>query len=213
MSRIKICGITNLEDALMAIEAGADALGFIFAESIRNINIENASYILRSIPPFISCVGVFANQPGSFIKEVLKNCPLDTLQFHGEEPSAEIAQFRPHKRVIKTIRIKDAESLRQFNQYQHVDAFCLDTYSQEHYGGTGKTFEWSLLADAELPSKPLILAGGLNHDNVEEAILKVNPFAVDVCSSVEEAPGKKSRTLVESFIKKVKSIKGDSFAE
>ncbi len=204
MTRIKICGITNLEDAQIAINAGCDALGFIFTESLRKINIENASYMLKTIPPFISCVAVFANQPVQYISEVLKNCPFDTLQFHGEEGPHLLLHFKPHKKIIKTIRIKDAESLKIIETYSEADAFLLDTYSENKIGGTGKTFDWSLLKGLNELDKPIILSGGLNPENVKEAITKVRPYAVDVASGVEETPGRKSKKLIEEFISNVK---------
>ncbi|MCK4519504.1 MAG: phosphoribosylanthranilate isomerase [Candidatus Omnitrophica bacterium] len=204
MTKIKICGITNLEDAQMAIEAGCDALGFIFAESLRRINIENASYILKSVPPFINCVAVFANQPVSFIKEVLRNCPFDTLQFHADENHQFILQFKPHKKIIKTIRIKGVDSLNGIEEHREADAFLLDTYSKESGGGTGRTFDWGVARRAKKLNKPIILSGGLNPQNVSEAIKTVKPYAVDVSSGVEEAPGKKLKSLIEDFILKVK---------
>lgn len=203
MIKVKICGITNLEDAHVAIEAGCDALGFIFADSLRKVNIENASYILKSIPPFISCAGIFANQSISFVKEVLKNCPFDTLQFHGEENPQILLQFKPQKKIIKTIRIKDVNSLDDLQNYKEVDAFLLDTYSKDKLGGTGKVFDWNITQEAKKLNKPLILSGGLNPDNVKEAIRKVKPYAVDACSGVEITPGKKSKVLLEEFIIKV----------
>lgn len=205
MTKVKICGITNLEDAQLAIEAGCDALGFIFADSLRKISIENVSYILKNIPPFISCVGVFANQPVSFIKEVLKNAPLDTLQFHGEEIPQILLQFKPHKKIIKTIRIKDIDSLNIVASYKEADAFLLDTYSKDQLGGTGRTFDWNIAQEAKKLNKSIILSGGLNLDNIEEAIRKIRPYAVDVCSGVEATPGKKSKNLLEQFISIVKS--------
>ena len=204
MTRIKICGITNLEDARIAINAGCDALGFIFAESLRKINIENASYMLKIIPPFINCVSVFANQPVQYISEVLKNCPFDTWQFHGEEDPHFLLHFKPHKKIIKTVRIKDAESLKIIETYSEADTFLLDTYSENKMGGTGKTFDWSLLKRLNELDKPIILSGGLNPENVKEAVIKVRPYAVDVASGVEEMPGRKSKKLIEEFISNVK---------
>ena len=198
--RVKICGITNLEDAKFAIECGCDALGFIFCESLRKINIENASYILKSIPPFINCVAVFSNQSISFISEVLKNCPFDTLQFHGEEDPHTLLHFKPGKRIIKTIRIKDEDSLKSAEDYIEADAYLLDTYSKEKLGGTGEAFDWNIVRRWKRLNKPVILSGGLNPDNVKEAINKIKPYAVDVSSGVEERPGKKSKTLMERFI-------------
>jgi phosphoribosylanthranilate isomerase len=198
--RVKICGMTNLEDAKFAVAQGVDALGFVFCNSLRKINIENASYILKSLPPFVNTVAVFCNHSISFINEVLKNCPFDTLQFHGEEDYHVLMHFKPQKKIIKTIKVKDEQSLAVCKDYAQADYFLLDTYSENNLGGTGKTFNWDLIQQVKEYKKPIILSGGLNPDNVKVAISKTSPDAVDVSSGVEKDPGKKSKQLVKQFI-------------
>jgi phosphoribosylanthranilate isomerase len=204
MIKVKICGITNLEDALLAVESGADALGFIFADSPRRINIEAAEYILKGLGPFINCVAVFKDENPSVIKDVLKNCPFDTLQLHGEESPQLLMQFKPQKKIIKTIRVKDASSLNIMDEYKEADAFLLDTYVKDLAGGTGQIFDWQIARSAKKHNKPIILSGGLNPDNITKAIDTVAPYGVDTASGVEEHPGKKSRTLIKQFIEKAK---------
>lgn len=204
MTKVKICGITNLEDALEAVNCGYDALGFIFTDSPRKINIEAAEYILKALPPFINCVAVFMNESPSFIKDVLKNCPFDTIQLHGEENPQVLLQFKPHKKIIKSIRIKDEQSLKAIDDYKEADAFLLDTYVKDVAGGTGQTFDWKIARTAKRYNKPIILSGGLTPENITEAIRAARPFAVDVSSGVEEHPGKKSRALMKDFILKIK---------
>ena len=204
MIKVKICGITNLEDALEAVNSGYDALGFIFADSPRKINIEAAEYILKALPPFINCVAVFMNEDPAIIKNILKNCPFDTIQFHGEENPQVLMQFKPHKKIIKSIRVKDEQSLNVIEDYKEADAFLLDTYVKDMAGGTGQTFDWQIARTAKKFNRPIILSGGLNPENILEAINAVEPFAVDVSSGVEEHPGKKSRVLMKDFIVKVK---------
>lgn len=207
MTRVKICGITNLEDAILAVDAGCDALGFIFTESPRRINVKDASFIIKSIPPFVNCVGVFANQSVSFIEDVLRDCPLDTLQFHGEEETQTLLYFKPYKSIIKTIHVKDEiDNIEEVHKYKESDAFLLDTYLKGRPGGTGKTFNWDVARKFKDLKKYIILSGGLNVENVDEAIKYVKPYAVDVCSGVEETPGKKSKKLLKDFILKVKNI-------
>ena len=204
MTRVKICGITNLEDALEAVSNGYDSLGFIFADSPRKINIEAAEYILKALPPFINCVAVFKDENPAVIKNVIKNCPFDTLQFHGEENPQVLLQFKPHKKIIKSIRVKDEQSLEVIEDYKEADAFLLDTYVKDVAGGTGQTFDWQIARTAKGYNRPIILSGGLNPDNINEAIKAVEPYAVDVSSGVEEHPGKKSRALMKDFITKIR---------
>ena len=204
MTRVKICGITNLEDALEAINNGYDSLGFIFADSPRRINIEAAEYILKALPPFVNCIAVFKDENPAVIKNVIKNCPFDTLQFHGEENPQILLQFKPHKKIIKSIRVKDEQSLDIIENYKEADAFLLDTYLKDVPGGTGQSFDWQIARTAKRYNRPIILSGGLNPDNINEAIKAVKPFAVDVSSGVEEHPGKKSRALMKDFITKIR---------
>ncbi len=191
-----------MEDALLAHSLGADMLGFVFAESKRKITPEDASKIIDEIPQFTLTVGVFVNEKEQRVRETLELCGLDLLQFHGDESPSYILRFR--ERVIKSFRIKDKRSLKAIPKYK-ADVYLLDTYSPKEYGGTGEVFNWDLAVEAK-KFGPIILSGGLNPDNVEEAIRKVNPFAVDVSSGVESSPGKKDKKKLEEFVKRVRGI-------
>jgi phosphoribosylanthranilate isomerase len=201
MVKVKICGITNLDDALMAVEAGADALGFVFfGASPRHIFCEQAASIIRHLPPFVQTVGLFVNESLTKVNETTDRCGLDIVQLHGEEPPGFCAAVR--RRVIKVLRIKDASSLEPIDDYP-VSAFLLDAWSPTAPGGTGKTFNWDIAKSAAQKGR-IILAGGLTPENVSEAIRQVRPYAVDVSSGVESAPGKKDHAKVREFISKAK---------
>jgi len=201
MVKVKICGITNLEDALIAVEAGADALGFVFfGASPRHIFCEQASSIIHHLPPFIQTVGLFVNESLSKVNDVTDRCGLDIVQLHGEEPPGFCAAVR--RRVIKVLRIKDASSLEPIDDYT-VSAFLLDAWSPTAPGGTGQTFNWDIAKSAAEKGR-IILAGGLTPENIGEAIRRVRPYAVDVSSGVESEPGKKDHAKVREFIKKAK---------
>jgi phosphoribosylanthranilate isomerase len=204
--RVKICGITSLPDALGAIEAGVDALGFMFWEpSKRHITIEQAARITTQLPPFVSKVGVFVNAPAEAVREAVSRCGLDTVQLHGEEPAEFCRQFKPGVKVIKAFRIKDATSLRQLHHYD-TDAWLLDSFVTGWQGGTGRSFDWSVAREARDAGCPIILAGGLRPDNVAEAIHEVWPFGVDVSSGVENAPGVKDAAKIKHFVEAVRSV-------
>jgi phosphoribosylanthranilate isomerase len=197
MVRVKICGITNPEDALMAVEAGADALGFVFFRgSPRFISPEQAAAIIRRLPPFVQMVGLFVNEEPATVNTVADQCGLDLVQLHGEESPDYCAAVK--RRVIKAFRVKEAFTLEDITNYR-VAACLLDAWSPAAHGGTGTTFNWDIAARAAA-SHRIILAGGLTPDNVVEAIATVNPYAVDVSSGVESAPGKKDATLIRAFI-------------
>ncbi len=202
MVKIKVCGITNIEDALLALSLGVDAVGFVFAESERRITPVNAKKIIDELPQSILKVGVFVDEEEKRTREILKLCRLDMLQFHGDESPSHILRFR--ERVIKSFRIEDEDSLKAIPNYK-ASAYLLDTYSSEVYGGTGEVFNWDLAVEAK-KFGPIILSGGLNPDNVVEAIKKVKPWAVDVSSGVESSPGKKDPQKLEEFVKKVRGI-------
>ncbi|MDQ7824305.1 MAG: phosphoribosylanthranilate isomerase [Candidatus Eremiobacteraeota bacterium] len=205
MVKVKICGITTLEDALMAVEAGADALGFVFAPSSRQVTPEEAAAIIRSLPPFPVKIGVFVNEDPAVAADIMRRCALQALQFHGDEKPEEVAPFFPLS--IKAFRMKKRESLEAMKAYR-VGAVLLDSYSPDSAGGTGKTFHWEWAREAARGGIPLILSGGLTAENVREAIRTVRPFAVDVSSGVEKGPGKKDPDRVRSFIGNAKNALG-----
>ena len=201
-TRIKICGITNIEDALQAVEAGADALGFVFyAKSPRHVAPHEVQKIIAELPPFVTTVGLFVNESIPRIRRTMAAARLDVVQLHGDE-QPEDCLIEP-LRVVKALRVKDAASLQGVNQYQ-VSALLLDAFCDEAYGGTGKQFDWQL-AKRLTGQLPLILAGGLNPENVIDAVRQVNPYAVDVSSGVEARPGKKDHQKVAEFICRVRN--------
>ena len=206
MVRVKICGITNAADALTAVEAGADALGFVFyEESPRSVTPETAADIIRGLPPFVSTVGLFVNADIGFVNAVSEKCRLDRVQLHGDE-SPDFCR-RVERPVVKVIRIRGEESLLVMKDY-HVSAFLLDAYSPRAYGGTGLTFNWELARNAK-KFGPMILAGGLTAANVREGVVQVQPYAVDVSSGVEASPGRKDPAKVKEFIKRAKGFVED----
>jgi phosphoribosylanthranilate isomerase len=200
--RVKICGITNRADAQVAVEAGADALGFIFYDrSPRFIPTKVAAEISRALPPFTLRVGVFVNPAEELVRRALSECGLNLLQFHGDEPPEFCTQFGLMS--MKAFRMRDAGSLAELPKYP-TDAWLLDAYSPDTLGGTGEKFNWDLAVEAQKPGKPIFLAGGLTPENVAEAIRQVRPFGVDVSSGVESSPGKKDPAKVRAFIKAAK---------
>ncbi len=200
-TRVKICGITNLDDALAAAEAGADALGFVFyTQSPRAVSPETVRETVPYLPPMISTVGVFVNEQIERVQELTKYCHLSLLQFHGNE-SPEYCRWHG-SRVIKGFRVRDASVLEELKAYE-VSGYLLDTYSRESYGGTGACFDWSVARQAAV-EKLVVLAGGLTPDNVGEAIAAVRPYAVDVSSGVEEEPGRKAVKKIAAFMEAVK---------
>ncbi len=197
MVRVKICGITNMEDALMAVEAGADALGFVFFRgSPRCISPEQAAAIIRQLPPFVQTVGLFVNEEPATVNNVADQSGLDLVQLHGEESPNYCDEIR--RRVIKAFRVKDHATLDDMTSY-HVAACLLDAWSPAAHGGTGTTFNWEIAARAAASNR-IILAGGLTSENVAAAVATVHPYAVDVSSGVESAPGKKDAGLVRAFV-------------
>ena len=197
----KICGITNLSDAQAAAIHGASAIGFIFYEkSSRAISIEDAKFISRHLSNDISKVGVFVNHDKAFIEEAIRFVSLNIIQLHGDETPGFCNQFDVP--VLKALRIKDKASFSVMSDY-NVDGFLLDTFSNKQYGGTGETFDWSLLN--EQIDTPIILSGGLNPDNVLDAIDSVNPAAIDVNSGVELSPGKKDHQKINLLFENLKN--------
>ncbi len=204
MVKVKICGITNADDARLAVEAGADALGFIFVENTpRFVTPEQAVAIIRRLPPFVTPVGVFWEHPSGHVKAVAEACGLQALQFHGDETPDDVAQYALP--VIKTIKVSGPQDLARMEPYRsRVAAFLLDSAARWSEGEARQSIEWRL---ARMAPGPIILSAGLTPDNVAEAIDIARPYAVDVNSGVEAAPGKKDPDKVRHFIAEAKSVR------
>jgi len=202
--KVKICGITSATDGNIAAEAGADMIGLMFYDkSPRHISIATAKEISQAVPPYLMKVGVFVNPDEDLVMRAIGECSLSLLQFHGDETPEFCTQFG--LMCLKAFRIRNAESLDALAKY-HTDAYLLDAYSAEARGGTGEKFNLDLAVEAQQFGKPIFLAGGLTPENVADAVRKVSPFAVDVSSGVESAPGKKDAAKVRAFITAAKSV-------
>ena len=202
--KVKICGITNFQEGLAAAEAGADALGFVFYDrSPRYISLEAAATLIRQLPPFVMKVGVFVNAPADLVVRASRECGLNLLQFHGDEPPDYCVQFGLMS--MKAFRIRDATSLQALQNYP-TDAWLLDAYSPDNPGGTGETFNWDLALEARNSGRPIFLAGGLTPENVAEAVKRAQPYGVDVSTGVEAAPGRKDQSRVRAFIQAAKIV-------
>ena len=196
--KVKICGITSVADATVVAAAGADMIGLMFYEqSPRHITLPQAVEISRALSPFILRVGVFVNPAADVVLRAINECGLNLLQFHGDESSEFCTQFGVMS--VKALRVRDAESLSALEKYD-TDAFLLDAFSKSGLGGTGEKFNWDLAVAAQKFNKPIFLAGGLTPENVAAAVSQVRPFAVDVSSGVESAPGVKDPKKVRDFI-------------
>ena len=200
--KVKICGMTQLKDALFAVEQGVDAVGFIFyKKSPRAVTMKTVREIIKKLPPLVETVGVFVNESAERVNKMADYCGLDLVQLHGEESPAFCRKI--HRRVIKAFRVKDLQSIKQLEKFP-VSGFLLDTFSDDLHGGTGKTFDWNLA----LPAKkigPVILAGGLTPRNIRQAVRRVRPYGVDVCSGVEKSSGIKDLEKVRAFLKNIRS--------
>ena len=200
--KVKICGMTQLKDALFAVEQGVDAVGFIFyKKSPRAVTMKTVREIIKKLPPLVETVGVFVNESAERVNKMADYCGLDLVQLHGEESPAFCRKIR--RRVIKAFRVKDLQSIKQLAKFP-VSGFLLDTFSDNLHGGTGKTFDWNLA----LPAKkigPVILAGGLTPSNIRQAVRQVRPYGVDVCSGVEKSSGIKDLEKVRVFLKNIRS--------
>ena len=200
--RVKICGITRVQDALAAVDAGADALGFMFYErSPRCVNVTAAREIIRELPPFVAKVGVFVDAPQTDVERTIAECGLDTLQFHGNEPPQFCDRFG--LKIIKAFRVRGREVLDEASAYPQA-AWLLDSFVPGQLGGTGATFNWDLACEAVARHPRVILAGGLTPENVAEAIRRVRPYAVDVSSGVESVPGVKDARKLQPFLSAVR---------
>lgn len=205
--QVKICGITNVEDAEAAVKFGADAIGLIFYEkSPRFLSVKKAKEIIEHLPPFTVRVGVFVNPSRELIRQRIDSLNLDRVQFHGEESPDFCQEFG--SRVIKAIQVKNADSLSILNQYP-VKTFLLDTYDRDLYGGTGQTFDWSLAVKAKDYGR-LILSGGLDPENIAQAIRNVAPYGVDISSGVEEKPGKKDHLKIKRLMEIIRREESDA---
>jgi phosphoribosylanthranilate isomerase len=207
MVKVKICGLTNAEDAAVAVEAGADAVGFVFhKQSPRCAEAAVVRAIVKTLPPFVLPIGVFVNEDSKVVRDVMDGCGLVLAQLHGDETAAYCeALGRP---VLKAIRLKDRRSflaLAEFQGRAGVRGFLLDAFSPEAYGGTGLVADWSLAAEA-VSAATILLAGGLTPENVSQAINRVHPYGVDVSSGVEASPGKKHHEKMRAFVQAVRLV-------
>jgi phosphoribosylanthranilate isomerase len=202
--KVKICGMTNPQDAAAAAEAGADLIGMIFYEkSPRAVMMDAARAIARAVPPWVVKVGVFVNPAEDLVREAIAMGDLNMLQFHGEETPGFCRQFGLLS--MKAFRMRDEGILSRLQEYP-TDAWLLDAYSPGRAGGTGETFNWDLAVRAAAFGRPIFLAGGLTPENVEQAIRQVNPWGVDVASGVEERPGVKDHARMRAFIAAARNI-------
>ena len=203
-TRVKVCGITRIEDAKAAVDAGADAIGLVFYEpSPRYVRIEQAKAIAASVPAFVSVVALFVNAEPEYVQEVLNNVRIDLLQFHGDEENDFCGQFQ--RPFIKAQRVRQASDVVASSlRFPDALGILLDSYKPGVPGGTGETFDWSLIPESQ--TKPLILAGGLTPDNVASAIEQVQPFAVDVSGGVEQSKGIKDPVKIDAFLSEVYGV-------
>src|ERR1041385_2791517 len=200
--KVKICGITSPADGLAAAEAGADMIGLMFCErSPRHVTLARAAEIARSVPPFVVKVGVFVDAEEDLVMRAIGECGLSLLQFHGDEAPAFCTQFGLMS--MKAFRMRDVQSLQALSKYP-TDAWLLDAFVNGKAGGTGEKFNWDLAVEAGKLGRPIFLAGGLTPENVRDAVTKVRPYAVDVSSGVESAPGKKDHAKVRAFVQAAK---------
>ena len=205
--RSKICGITRVEDALAVVEAGADAIGLVFyGKSPRVVSIEQAAAILCALPPFVTSVGLFVNMPRDELQQLLQRLPLDLLQFHGDESPADCeGHGRPY---IKALRVRPGEDVSAaMAPYTGARGILLDTFVEGVPGGTGASFDWSLVPQDS--GRPIVLAGGLDADNVAAAIRQVRPYAVDVSGGVEASKGIKDAGKIRAFVQAVRDTQCD----
>ena len=205
--KIKICGITNANDAAQAVASGADALGFVlYRKSPRFVEPATVRELIADLPPFVLSVGVFVNESAEVVRNLMDQCGLSLAQLHGDETAAYCEQLgRP---ALKALRLKDRGSflaLAEFQGRANIRGFVIDAFSDQAYGGTGHTADWTLAAEAA-KAAPILLAGGLTPANVFQAIQSVRPYGVDVSSGVEAAPGRKDPAKVKAFIESARLV-------
>lgn len=212
MVAVKICGITRLEDAAATAHFGAAAAGFVFSESPRRIDLKSAAEISAKMPPFFVRIGVFVNEPLEKIESVLEVVKLQAVQLHGEEEPDFCDKLRLP--VIKAIRVSGDSFLPEPARYVGiVSAFLLDTYTGGKMGGTGKSFDWEAILEMKKTKIPIIVAGGLNSENVGRLIRNYRPYGVDISTGVEEEPGIKSHAKIQKFIERVREAEKDTVSE
>ncbi len=207
-TRIKMCGMTREKDVEAGVNAGLDALGFIFYEkSPRNVYPDFVRAVISKVPPFVDCVGVFVDRDREEVQEIIEYCGLSHAQLHGKESPKyceRVERFTSPCHVIKAFRVGTNSKKEDFSPYDDlVHGYLLDTYEKGSVGGTGTSFDWSIIEALEL-QRPMILAGGLSPDNVENAIRNISPFGVDVNSGVEVEPGVKDHELLKEFVRIVR---------
>ena len=202
---IKICGITNKNDALFAAQLKVWALGFVFADSPRRVSKETVRDIVDALPADIMTVGVFVNEKRDVIQDIVEECGLTIAQLHGQESPAFCDTIAEFAKTMKAFHIRDTDSLKGIDRYR-VDFYLLDAYSETAAGGTGRTCDWQLARTAKARVSTLVLSGGLNPDNILDAVKAVEPYAVDVSSGVEASPGKKDKALLEKFVLNVRGV-------
>ena len=204
--RVKICGITNIEDAEHCVSLGVDALGFNFyKESPRYIEPNKTQEITHFLPPFVSTVGVFVNTDADDINKISEQCNLDYVQLHGDESPNDCLKIKA--KVIKALRIENEDDIQSISQFQGLaTSLLLDTKSESAYGGTGKVFDWGIALKAKDYDMPVILSGGLNAENIARAIGFVNPYAVDICSGIESSPGIKDYNKLEELLSVIRKL-------
>jgi phosphoribosylanthranilate isomerase len=202
---VKICGITNVEDANLAVSEGATALGFIFADSPRQVNTSMVKRIIKQLPPFITCVGVFVDETVETVNRICDECSLDLVQLHGKETPVSCTQH--NRKVIKAIRISTQRDLELIDYYKnYVSSILLDTYVENIPGGTGQTFDWKIAKEALKKEMPIILSGGLTPENVSSAIKEATPYAIDINSGIESSPGKKDPQKTKALFNELNKI-------
>ena len=205
MVKVKICGITNAEDALFAAECGADALGFVFyKKSPRYIPKKKVKEIVKKLPPFLLKVGLFVNASVDDVLKTADDCRFDLIQLHGDEDISYCKKILKKREIIKAFRIKDEKSIEELQRFSpFVHAFLLDAYVEGTYGGTGRSFNWNMVKKAKKFGY-IVVAGGLNCDNISSVVKNIKPYGVDVSSGVEKRPGIKDKRLLAEFISKAK---------